>query len=57
MATIRKDLRGSVMVAGHVLVAGDTVPRGVNVGDHVLAPRGRPKKAAEEVPDEPVGDR
>ena len=36
MAKIREDLVGAVHVDGHVLYAGDTVPDGVTVGDHVL---------------------
>lgn len=45
MAKIRKDLVGSVLVenpAGGdpiVLVAGDKVPDGVKLGDHVLEPK------------------
>lgn len=44
MAKIRKDLVGSVLVIlpgesdPTTLVAGDTVPDGVELGDHVLAP-------------------
>lgn len=38
MAKIREDLIGIVYVGEHVLKAGETVPEGVTVGDHVLAP-------------------
>lgn len=33
---IRADLEGVVYVGGHVLAAGDDVPAGVTVGDHLL---------------------
>lgn len=36
MAQIRKDLIGAVYVDGQALYAGDTVPAGATVGDHVL---------------------
>ncbi len=56
MAKIRNDLVGAVHVDGHVLYAGDEVPDGVTVGDHVLdaakpARRTR-KKAPESAPEE-----
>lgn len=34
---IRDDLTGVVYAGGSVLVAGDDVPAGVKVGDHLLA--------------------
>ena len=37
MAKIREDLAGVVSVDGFNLSAGDEVPEGVTVGDHVLA--------------------
>ena len=37
MAKIREDLVGVVDAGEHALKAGDTVPDGVTVGDHVLA--------------------
>lgn len=46
MAKIREDLSGVVSVDGVNLKAGDTVPSGVTVGDHVLAQ----EKPAEEKP-------
>ena len=36
MAKSREDLVGIVYVGEHVLKAGETVPEGVIVGDHVL---------------------
>lgn len=33
---IREDLVGVVYVDGHVLQAGDEVPEGVEVGDHLF---------------------
>lgn len=33
---IRGDLDGVVYVAGMVLAAGDTIPDGVTVGDHLI---------------------
>jgi len=38
MVKIREDLSGVVSVGGLNLRAGDVVPDGVSVGDHVLAP-------------------
>lgn len=42
MATIREDLDGVTVVPGGdgliVLQAGDVVPEGVSVGDHLLEP-------------------
>ncbi|QHJ86345.1 hypothetical protein SEA_KUWABARA_8 [Gordonia phage Kuwabara] len=49
MAKIRDDLEGVVYVSGQVLKAGDTIPDGVEVGDHLVAPvnkGGRPRRAA-----------
>lgn len=46
MAKIRDDLQGVVSVDGVNLSAGDAVPDGVTVGDHVLAQ----EKTAEEKP-------
>ena len=49
MAKIRDDLVGVVHVSGQVLKAGDTIPDGVEVGDHLIAPvnkGGRPRRAA-----------
>ena len=43
MAKIREDLAGVVSVGGLNLRAGDVVPDGVTVGDHVLAPVEKPK--------------
>ena len=43
MAKIREDLVGVVSVGGLNLKAGDVVPDGVTVGDHVLAPQEKPK--------------
>ncbi|MFT4281179.1 hypothetical protein [Microbacterium sp.] len=46
MAKIRDDLVGSVLIDNPeggdpiVLLAGDKVPEGVELGDHVLAPKG-----------------
>ncbi|MDJ0010102.1 hypothetical protein [Gordonia alkanivorans] len=37
MAKIRDDLEGVVYVANVVLKAGDTIPDGVEVGDHLTA--------------------
>jgi hypothetical protein len=37
MSKIREDLIGVVNVGEYVLKAGDTVPEGAVVGDHVLA--------------------
>ena len=37
---IRSDLVGVVYVEGLVLRAGDTIPDGVTVGDHLLEPDG-----------------
>lgn len=58
VAKIRGGLVGAVHVGGHVLFAGDAVPRGVAVGAHVLAEekpkRGRPKKDPD--PDEGAVD-
>lgn len=45
MAKIRDDLEGSVMLAGRILRAGDTVPVGVSVDVWVLAPTRRRKGA------------
>ncbi|ONI65632.1 hypothetical protein CSIV_04960 [Microbacterium sp. CSI-V] len=58
MAKIRKDLIGSVLVNDPdggdpiVLVAGDKVPDGVDLGDHVLANKSEDTKSskAEEPP-------
>lgn len=36
MARIRKDLDGSVVVAGRVLKAGDQIPDGARVGGHLV---------------------
>lgn len=57
MGRIREDLVGVVTVDGVHLFAGDEVPEGVVVGDHVLEPvsdekpepkrRGRPSKSEE----------
>lgn len=44
MAKIREDLEGVVSVDGHVLYAGDEVPDGVEVGEHVLEPKSDPVK-------------
>lgn len=54
MAKIREDLVGVVSVGGLNLSAGDVVPDGVTVGDHVLAPQEKPK--AEPVPTNDDGD-
>lgn len=35
MATIRKNLVGVIHVDGHVLRAGDTIPAGITLGEHV----------------------
>ncbi len=43
MAKIREDLAGVVSVGGLNLKAGDVVPDGVTVGDHVLAKQEKPK--------------
>lgn len=35
MVKIREDLIGAVHVAGHILFAGDEMPRGLKVGAHL----------------------
>ena len=50
MAKIREDLVGVVSVGGLNLKAGDVVPDGVTVGDHVLAPEEKPEPEAEDKP-------
>ena len=55
MAKIREDLVGVVSVGGLNLSAGDVVPDGVTVGDHVLAPVEKPK--AEPVPVDDEGEK
>ncbi|QSM04164.1 head-to-tail adaptor [Mycobacterium phage prophiGD51-2] len=46
MARIRDDLVGSVFLGdGVVLFAGDTVPRGATVGEHLLAEEKPARKA------------
>lgn len=54
MSKIREDLIGVVHAGEYVLKAGDTVPEGAVVGDHVLAPEetsepadGQPEAEAE----------
>lgn len=47
MARIREDLKGSVMVAGHILMAGDEVPAGAKVDKSLLAPARRRKGATD----------
>lgn len=47
MAKIREDLIGAVHVDGHVLYAGDTVPRGLKVGAHLTT--AEPKSASKQV--------
>ena len=50
MATIREDLDGVTVVPGAegliVLHAGDVVPEGMSVGDHLLAPEPEPEPEA-----------
>lgn len=56
MAKIRKDLIGAVLVENPdggdpiVLVAGDKVPDGVKLGDHVLAPKSEKDDSAGSTP-------
>lgn len=47
MARIREDLKGSVMIAGHILMAGDEVPAGAKVDKSLLAPARRRKGATD----------
>lgn len=47
MAKIRNDLKGSVMVAGRILMAGDEVPAGAKVDKRLLAPARRRKGATD----------
>lgn len=47
MAKIREDLKGSVMVAGRILMAGDEVPAGAKVNKSLLAPARRRKGATD----------
>lgn len=62
MAKIRKDLIGSVLVNDPdggdpiVLVAGDKVPDGVELGDHVLANKSEDTKSSEAEEQLPGGD-
>lgn len=47
MAKIRDDLDAVVYVAGVVLKPGAMVPRGANVGDHVLEQARKPAPKAD----------
>lgn len=54
MAKIREDLIGSVLLpSGAVLFAGDVVPDGETVGDHVTA---QDEPSEDGVPQEPAGN-
>ncbi|MGX9346636.1 hypothetical protein [Microbacterium sp. KNMS] len=59
MAKIRDDFEGITIVrvgtVDKILKAGDKVPKGVTVGDHLLAPKGTDAEPAQE-PQEPAGD-
>ena len=41
---IRDDLTGVVYAGGSVLVAGDDVPAGVKIGDHLIAAKASARK-------------
>lgn len=47
MAKIREDFEGAVHVDGFVLVAGDDVPEGVRVGEHLTGVEPEPAPAEE----------
>lgn len=48
MAKIREDLIGVVHAGEYVLKAGETVPEGAVVGEHVLAPEETPEPVDEQ---------
>lgn len=53
MAKIREDLIGAVHVDGHVLLAGDTVPKGVKVGPHLTGAEPKTEDKTEPAKDAP----
>ena len=43
MAKIRQDLEGIIVIGDLKLRAGDTIPAGITVGDHLVEKEARPK--------------